>query len=265
MTRLAITLGIVVTVVSLATAGGFTEDFESYTPPAAISGANGWQEDALGDWFESEATTAGDPGCLGNVYGNLTNNGHSSGSGGAWLWKTFDAVETGQLVADFDVRFTAVGELDACNIFLCDSNRAPGANAALQIAALSADTTGLRVYDDFDWHVVDTSVAKNAWYHIWITVDMDAATWQAEIAAYDGEGNRETTKTALSYGGDSTFDFRDSAANDVGMIEFSATPTIMADGGERGFGVDNIHVPEPTTLCLLALAGAVGFRRRRCV
>lgn len=257
--RLVLTLGLVA-VFSSSWAMGFSEGFESYAPGTAIAGANGWQETGLGDWFEAEATVAGDPGVLGARYAELTRNGHGPQSNGAWLWHALEVQTAGLYVVECDVKFTASEELSSCSIFLNDSARTPGFATTLQAVAITVDADGLRIHDG-DWRIVNNfSLENHAWYHATITVDLDARTWQLAMAKYTGDV--PGSPVTVSYdAGDDTFAFRDSAVDDLGMIEFFASPAIMNDSLSRGFAVDNV-IPEPTALSLLALS-ALAIRRRR--
>jgi len=261
MIRLAVTLGIVVAVSSFAM--GFSEDFESYGAGDAVAGVHGWIETGYGDWFETNAVASGDPSFLGTRYADLGNNGHSNPtSGDARLAQVFGRTTSGILTVDFDVSFSLVGNLNSCNIFLCDSDRTPSSDVALQGAAIFVGFVGLRVHDG-DWQTVDNfSVQNDTWYHAWITVDLDDRTWQLAMAAYAGETLGATT--IVSYAGDDTFAFRDpgAALDDIGMIEFADSSAVMADSAGRGLYVDNVNVPEPATLSLLAAAGVLAIRRR---
>lgn len=270
MNRLMVALGIVAVVSSLAM--GFSEDFESYDPGDAIAGENGWTENYLGDWFEANATVPGtDPGFLGTRYADLGNNTNGTSLVPAILTQTFTKVTGGSLIVEYDACFRAAGPsgLESCNMYLSDGDRTSDVSETLQAAAISVGQDGL-VVDDGGWQIVQNfDIVNGTWYHAWITVDMDARTWQLAMAAYDVSENLGTPTTVYYLDNDNaivdTFAFRDpdTALDDIGMIEFSTSPLIMNDGSSRGFYVDNINVPEPATLSLLAVAGVLTRRRKR--
>jgi hypothetical protein len=64
-------------------------------------------------------------------------------------------------------------------------------------------------------------------------------------------------------GADSFFAFRDPSVTEVGLAEFMCAEDLMALTDSRGVLVDNINVPEPMSLGLLAIGGLAIIRRRR--
>ena len=110
MNRLAVTLGIVVAISSLAM--GFSENFEGYSAGAQISGTNGWVEDGFGQLFETNATTPTDPSFLGSRYADISNNGNNNYaySNSAKIAHMLEETITGALIVDFDVSFSIIDE-----------------------------------------------------------------------------------------------------------------------------------------------------------
>ncbi len=260
MTRLATVLGLGIVVAVSSFASGFSENFESYNVGQAITGTNDWQSSGLGGNFQANATVSGDPSVLGQRYADLSRNDNSPAEQDGWLWQTFDGVSAGTLTLEFDSRFQAAGALYSCTIFLCSSDRVPSLSSVGQTVGISVDVNGLRIHDG-GWRVVTNfNLLNDTWYHTQITVDFDAKTWQMAMGAYVGD--TVGAMTTVSYSGDDSFTFIAPAVNDIGMIEFSTTPDIMNDPDARGFHVDNINVPEPATLSVLAIAGVLAMRRR---
>jgi hypothetical protein len=259
MNRLAVTLGIVVAISSLAM--GFSEDFESYSAGATLAGSNGWLENGLGNFFQANAAVSGDPSFLGTRYADLSRNTNPATADDAWLWQSFTSVASGTLILEFDTNFQASGDLDACTIFLSGPDRTPGLMPNDLAAGISVDLDGLRVFDG-GWRVVTNfNIVNDTWYHSKMTVDMDNQTWQLEMGAYSGD--TLDPLTLIAYSSDDTFTFIDNTVTEIGMIEFSTTYDIMSDPAGRGFYVDNVNVPEPATLSLLGIAGFLTLRRRK--
>jgi hypothetical protein len=266
MSKLAIILGVIGVVSSFAL--GFEEDFDSYSQGEAIISQNNWTENGYGDYFQANATISGtDPLFLGSHYADISNNGNAldpSVSGGATIAHTFSAVTSGTCVTEFDVSYNILGALNTCDIFVCDSNRQLD-TLSLQAAGVSVGSSGLRVFDGMWWGSSYT-ITNGKWYHAWITVDMDNDTWQLQMAEYVGEEyGAPATVTYVDYTSNvhDTFSFRDSSVDDIGMVEFGVSKAVMEDSQGRGMYVDNVKVPEPTTMSLLGVAGLLAMRRRK--
>jgi hypothetical protein len=262
--KLVITLGIIGVISSFAL--GFEEDFETYINGQAIVPQNSWTANGPGNYFEANETVDGtnpDPDFLGTHYADISNNGTTptpSEIGDASITHTFSTVSAGTCVTEFDVRFSDLDPLFSCDIFICDSS-----SRTLQAAGISMVAQGLRVLDG-DWTGVDYVVNPDTWYHAWITVDLDQDEWQLQMAEYTGEILGSPTTVSYNDWSSSTtvdtFSFR-SPVSDVGIIEFGVSQAVMEDSQGRGMYVDNINVPEPTTLSMLAVAGAFVLRRRK--
>ena len=117
-------------------------------------------------------------------------------------------------------------------------------------------------------HAIDNiSFESDTWYHLWMVVDNATNTWSAYLL-----GGDITEVTQLSYGTNSTFDFRATAAAPIESL-FIARGT--GGGANRGyinnlyFGLGDLHgelppsaIPEPSTVMLLGAGLLLGAIRR---
>lgn len=215
--------------------GAWAEDFQSYALGSNITGQGGWEGWNAGATAATISAAhpkfAGDQAVLMATDDDLVHQ-YSGYTSGQYQYTAWQYIPSNHVT-------------DSVTYFIMMNKYSVTPDSKGWAVQMPFDYKTGRVYDDMVENEAGVPIVYDAWKEIKITIDLDANT---RTCYYDGQ----VVGTAAWYN-----------PSDANHLKSIAAVDLWADKGGGGVCYDNLSlVPEPASLCLIALGGLL-LRRRR--